>query len=150
MIFQITKIVAFTSAFTISTFIQMSNLDLTDYRWKNRILLLFSNDNSSDNYQAQIQSLFTDKPGLLDRDMLVFSLSPQSGIRELIYDNKFNANPDMWTKYKITEEEFHVLLIGKDGSVKFRDDSPISNDKLFGIIDAMPMRRAEMRNKNKD
>jgi hypothetical protein len=41
-------------------------------------------------------------------------------------------------------EGFEVLLIGKDGGVKLRQQEPVGTDVLFAVIDAMPMRRQEM------
>jgi len=49
----------------------------------------------------------------------------------------------------IDENKYYEnLLIGKDGGVKLKSDAPISNEKLFETIDAMPMRQREMRNGN--
>lgn len=36
-----------------------------------------------------------------------------------------------------------VLLIGLDGEVKLRQSHAATNEQLFSLIDAMPMRRAE-------
>jgi hypothetical protein len=36
-----------------------------------------------------------------------------------------------------------VVLIGLDGGVKLRQSHAATNEQLFGLIDAMPMRRAE-------
>ena len=41
---------------------------------------------------------------------------------------------------------FEVLLVGKDGGVKLRQETPLSVDDLFATIDAMPMRQREMAN----
>ena len=46
------------------------------------------------------------------------------------------------------EKEYQNLLIGKDGGVKLKNNSPISNIKIFNTIDAMPMRQREMRGGN--
>jgi hypothetical protein len=40
---------------------------------------------------------------------------------------------------------FSVVIIGKDGGEKLRRTTPLSSEELFAIVDAMPMRRAEMR-----
>jgi hypothetical protein len=37
-----------------------------------------------------------------------------------------------------------VLLIGLDGEVKLRQSHAATNEQLFGLIDTMPMRRAEL------
>ena len=38
-----------------------------------------------------------------------------------------------------------MLLIGKDGGVKLRSAHPIPPEALFQTVDAMPMRRSEVR-----
>jgi hypothetical protein len=38
-----------------------------------------------------------------------------------------------------------VLLIGKDGGVKLRAEEPLPAAEFFALIDTMPMRRREMR-----
>jgi Domain of unknown function (DUF4174) len=39
------------------------------------------------------------------------------------------------------------MLIGKDGHTALERSKPVGNQELFGRIDAMPMRRQEMRSK---
>lgn len=40
---------------------------------------------------------------------------------------------------------FSVVLIGKDGGEKLRRTTPLAPADLFALVDAMPMRQAEMR-----
>ena len=40
---------------------------------------------------------------------------------------------------------FEAVLVGKDGGEKLRTDTPITPERLFETVDAMPMRRQEMR-----
>lgn len=40
---------------------------------------------------------------------------------------------------------FSVVLIGKDGGEKLRRTTPLPPADLFALVDAMPMRQAEMR-----
>lgn len=51
-------------------------------------------------------------------------------------------------RYRVDDKEFLIILIGKDGSEKLRSDTVVSPDKLYALIDAMPMRREETRKKN--
>ena len=51
-------------------------------------------------------------------------------------------------KYNVSKTEFTVLLVGKDGTEKYRTNSILQINNLFAIIDAMPMRKAEMRREN--
>ena len=41
--------------------------------------------------------------------------------------------------------KFNVLLIGKDGGVKATWNRLINTNELFALIDAMPMRKSEMK-----
>ena len=47
----------------------------------------------------------------------------------------------------LNEDVFSVILIGKDGGVKLRSAEPVSAEAIFGLIDGMPMRQREMRNR---
>jgi hypothetical protein len=45
---------------------------------------------------------------------------------------------------------FSVVLIGKDGGEKLRRRTPLAPEELFAIVDAMPMRQAEVRTRRTD
>ena len=40
---------------------------------------------------------------------------------------------------------FQVFLVGKDGQTAISSDKPLSGDYMLARVDAMPMRRDEMR-----
>ena len=42
-------------------------------------------------------------------------------------------------------DAFELRLVGKDGTVKQRFDTPVDAETLFEIVDAMPMRQDEMK-----
>jgi len=42
-----------------------------------------------------------------------------------------------------------VILIGKDGELKLRKELPVELSEIFSVIDAMPMRQREMRERPK-
>ena len=48
-------------------------------------------------------------------------------------------------RFHVTPGDFVVILIGKDGGSKLRSSKPISMPMLDRTIDAMPMRKYEMR-----
>lgn len=55
-----------------------------------------------------------------------------------------------YKEYKVdTATAFTLILVGKDGGEKFRSNRVTTADELFAIIDAMPMRRLEMRQNKK-
>ena len=43
-----------------------------------------------------------------------------------------------------SDRSFRILLIGKDGGIKFESNRSISLMHLFKLIDSMPMRQNEM------
>lgn len=49
------------------------------------------------------------------------------------------------TRISADGSRFRVFLIGKDGHTAFSSDKPFSAEYLFGKVDAMPIRRDEMR-----
>ncbi len=124
-------------------------LDLSDYQWKNRLILIFSPNQQNFDYQEQAQALNRQTQGIKERDLIVFHFfSEQKGF----YENQIIEAPTaarIREKYEIPADEFRILLIGKDGGVKLRERAFTSTDHIFGLIDRMPMRQREMREQNR-
>lgn len=53
-------------------------------------------------------------------------------------------------RFDIPQNRFTVALIGLDGGVKKTWFSPVSSERLFAVIDAMPMRQEEIRRKDSE
>ncbi len=96
------------------------------------LLLLAARDDARAAEQARI--LAADRPGATERDLVLVepALADQERLRR---------------RYDVAPGEFAVLLIGKDDGVKLRSARPLTVQTLFDAIDAMPMRRAEMRHR---
>ncbi|RUA34255.1 MAG: hypothetical protein DSY77_06075 [Bacteroidetes bacterium] len=128
---------------------QAQNTSLDDFQWKNRLLIIYSNDQKSAPFEGQLAKISQNKEGYQKRDLKVIILKNQ---KVDIWNSNENHHLDFHQivkKLNIEEiQPFQNLLIGKDGGVKLRSNSPISNEKLFETIDAMPMRRREMRDGN--
>ncbi len=92
--------------------------DLQSHRWKNRVLLIDTPAATAADYQTQASALLPVWSGLIERDLHVVT--------------------------RVNATAFRVRLIGKDGGEKLDSSAPVSADALFALIDAMPMRRAEM------
>lgn len=54
--------------------------------------------------------------------------------------------PSLRKRFHVKDDDFTVILLGKDGGEKLRSHQPISFEKLRDTIDAMPMRKHEMQN----
>ncbi len=94
-----------------------------------RQVLIFGKPKSIEVLQ-QISILDKEKAGTAERDMTI-TLVPKGDSR--------------YTKYKADTASFTVVLIGKDGGEKYRSKSLVTAKQFFDIVDAMPMRKSEMR-----
>lgn len=118
--------------------------DLSEYLWKNRLILLFSSQADASLYQRQYDLFRADQPGLDERDLLIFRVLPDRVVNETDAAGTELA-AKLRKRYQVNNEPFLILLIGKDGSEKMRSDTVVSRDELYALIDSMPMRREEMR-----
>ena len=116
-----------------------------NFRWKHRILVVCTESLTGKDYQEQIEALRSDPDGLLERRLLIFSLTPES-YAEGLHPTRWKAAKTRAAAIK-KEQAFEVILIGLDGGVKKRQEQPISLKELYGLIDAMPMRANELKNK---
>jgi Domain of unknown function (DUF4174) len=48
-------------------------------------------------------------------------------------------------RFRIGQDDFTVILLGKDGGEKLRSDTPVTMETLTRLIDSMPMRQKEVR-----
>lgn len=121
-----------------------TSLDLSRYQWENRLLLIFAPTHDNDAYRQQLEHLSAHDAGLKDRDLIVFHLFHNEPGR--VGDD--TITPDAVARLRadleVSAQDFSLLLVGKDGTVKRRSDAPVTTDDLFAQIDGMPMRMREM------
>ena len=96
-----------------------------------RKLLIFGADAQEQLVQEQLSILNKETIGLQDRAI------------NIVVVKKYDL---LHKKLSVNEGIFTVVLIGKDGTEKFRTASLLLPQKLFAVIDAMPMRQSEMKN----
>ena len=96
----------------------MESLNLNQYQWQNRIIVTFSNSDENPKLLKLKQEIQENACGFQNRNLLHFQI----------------LDPN---------EEFKILLIGKDGGIKFEGENRTLN-QIFDQIDSMPMRRYEM------
>lgn len=97
-----------------------------------RQFLIFT-PSESEKYKEQRTVLESQEPGFEDRDLLTIVFLENEEATEA--RNRYGVKPG----------SFVVVLVGRDGGEKFRSEEPVSAQELFDRIDAMPMRRREMR-----
>ncbi len=122
----------------------MLSQDLKKHQWKNRLLLVFSDDRNSDIFKEQINILSKDKEGLLERKLIIYQFSKDKFTTD--FNSKWYPAKKLTKKYRSKNMTFEVVLIGLDGGIKLRQTKLVSLDKLFTLIDGMPMRRNELKN----
>lgn len=118
---------------------------LESLKWDNRVLVIFSPHTEDDTYQSQINEFNSHTAGLDDRDLVLFSIFDDECSRfegEILSDASSRAIRE---RIAPDEDAFSVYLIGKDGGIKLEQNDMLSAEKLFRVIDRMPMRQREMR-----
>ena len=107
---------------------------------------------SSDTDKRQLL-LFTQNKdiGLAEKQLAIWTeAQAEMQERDLII-TVITGNELLYKKYKVdSQTDFTVILLGKDGIEKLRTQNLLTANKLFALIDAMPMRRQEMRKKEKN
>ncbi|MGF1636193.1 MAG: DUF4174 domain-containing protein [Cyclobacteriaceae bacterium] len=120
-----------------------------EYTWKNRLLLIFSPTYETSQSKEQVSLLMEDLEGKSERDLLYFQIT-DNDVSELVSGKKIDASSSFIRKsFGVATQEFSIVLIGKDGGIKLKQNQVLQLDELYGIIDAMPMRQAEINRKQK-
>ena len=108
--------------------------------WQKRVLLVhIPSDSTQWNQQNALWKQH--EVGLKERDLIIGRIEG-----DVVKWPDYQEGAQVYLEqFSISKSSFSVLLIGKDGTEKLRTAGVLSIDKLFGTIDQMPMRRAEMR-----
>jgi hypothetical protein len=133
--------------------IKAQGQELSRHEWKHRVLLVLTSDTLAPDYQEQMESIFSDKEGLDERKLIIYRILP-SGYQELNANGKWIPSPELYKSFHQSGNTLEVVLIGLDGRVKHRNETMTPLAQVYSWIDAMPMRREELRRKqaegNKD
>ena len=123
-------------------------LDLKSFEWENRILVVGGNGSK---YQNQFDNLEVNKNEYTERDMVVILINKDES--KISYDglnvlNKLDYDSTLSIRKRFNFDNFNLILIGKDGGVKYNNNEPVKINKIFEIIDKMPMRMQEIKERN--
>ena len=105
--------------------------NISDARWQKRIILLFDDKE----YVAQKQLKQWEKVDFDEWDILTIQISLD--------------NAQLRQKYQVAENKTISILIGKDGTEKWRSSHLVEFDELEKLIEKMPMRQNEKSFNNK-
>jgi hypothetical protein len=124
-------------------------MDLTQFQWKNRLLFLFAPD-AADPIFNKMQSEIAKQPHEVeDRDLVIFEILEQGLSRmDAAPLDRQTAN-SIREHFAVPQRLFTLILVGKDGGVKLKRSEKVDLADVLALIDSMPMRKNEMRQKNK-
>ena len=108
---------------------ELQGIELNQYLWKNRIILTFADDQDHPDLIKLKAEMKENNCEILNRDLLYFHFSNDGKT-----GNRITTN----------DQPFRILLIGKDGGIKYESNRSVSLIHLFELIDSMPMRQDEM------
>ena len=126
---------------------QAKSLDLSRFLWKNRLLFLFAPNRNHPFFDTLHKSLTAQQAEVADRDLVLIEIL-ESGPSTM---NATHLDPQiaqsLREEFDVPRGEFSVILIGKDGGIKLNRQDQTQIIEIFNLIDSMPMRQKEMRQK---
>lgn len=124
--------------------------DLDNFRWQNRVLIVFSSAPDTPSARKLVQATQRQKDAFVDRDMMLIEVYATGfgriGVDSLAVEDVL----ELRERFQVGVADFVVVLIGKDGGTKLRGGDDTTLDEVFAHIDTMPMRRREMRKNDGD
>ena len=117
---------------------------VSSYRWKYRPLLVFADGASSAALAQQRGIVAASRTGLADRNVVVVWIVGNAVSTEFGPAPAQSAGA-LRARFGVSTASFRAALVGKDGGAKLSQSKPLDAARLFAAIDAMPMRRDEMR-----
>ena len=139
-------------ATVVSTLVSLSgaasgknNVELSDYLWKKRPLLLFAPSPSSPMYRSVPDNLSANLDQIVDRHMVIIEVFENGMIRIDGKSDSRNSTASLRQRFSAEEGGLTAILVGKDGGLKLRQNGRLDLSEIFSLIDTMPMRQQEMR-----
>lgn len=122
---------------TVAT-VSFSSIIKYQQQLRDRVLIVFAPDHSSQLYKQQLKVLKNNHEGMIERDIVFYSIFDLSGIdpeKNPLSESKVDS---IRRVHQVPNADFTVLLIGKDGTEKMRSHKVVSAQELFALVDAMP------------
>ena len=120
-------------------------MDLDAHRGEHRLFLTFTLSPEDGDFVRQDYLLSGSEGGFAERDLLRGDLFEDGAGRFGGTTVSARAATEARERFGVEPGAFAALLVGKDGTVKHRSAEPVAPGVIFALIDAMPMRRREMR-----
>jgi hypothetical protein len=125
-----------------------SAYDLAQHLWRDRLLMVVAPTAGDAQAQALLQRLGARADAVADRRLVIFELyrdHGRAGGQPLAGDQVAGLRRDLGA----TADTRAMVLLGLDGGIKRRTglDAPLR--EIFALIDGMPMRQQEIREKRR-
>ena len=121
-------------------------LNLKNFEWENRVLIIGGHGSKFKSQLDQIKS-----KEFIDRDLVIILLEEDNS--RVSYDglnslSTIDYDSTLSIRNKYDFKNFKLLLIGKDGGEKYNSNYPININVIYELIDGMPMRKQEIKERN--
>ena len=137
------------NSFVLLLFLNLNNSkineNLKDLKWKNRVLVVATNDKEEINDLLSVHII-----ELTEREFVIIQFDGENSyIDDKLMSKRFSHS--LKKKLKDIPEEVYLILIGKDGQIKNLYTKNSNLNEIFSDVDKMPMRMNEMlRKTNRD
>ncbi len=119
--------------------------ELASVRWQYRPLLVFTPSGTDARLSRQTTWLADAAEGLAERKLAVYIVEPDRVFTTFGAPAPDAGAASLRRRFRIPDDAFRVVLVGLDGGRKFELDAPVETERLFQVIDGMPMRQRELR-----
>ncbi len=122
---------------------------MNSYRWKSRLVLLFTPSPDDPMFERQVKLLRGQNEEFEDRNVVFLFITPDGKFENTgRFLNQADAQK-MYQKFGVEQFQFELVLVGLDGYEKFRAENRITPPSvLMNLIDQMPMRASELRGRS--
>ncbi|MEM1352714.1 MAG: DUF4174 domain-containing protein [Pseudomonadota bacterium] len=112
-------------------FFSMDEVDLEQFKWKKRPVVVFADSELDPAFQEQMDKLRARPEELLARDVVVITDTSPEPLSDL--------------RKRLRPRGFMLVLMSKDGTVNVRKPFPWDVREITRSIDKMPIRKREIR-----
>lgn len=119
---------------------------LNSYRWKSRLVLLFTPTPDDPMFERQVRLLLSQNEAFEDRNVVFMFITPDGKFENTGRFLDEASSQKMYQKFGAERFQFEMVLVGLDGHEKFRAKNRITPPSvLMNLIDQMPMQASELR-----
>jgi hypothetical protein len=128
--------------------IESYSQNLENHKWNNRVLIVKTKNINSEIYLNQLKEFQNSKDQLKERKLIIYKINNDefSSINYITNKTIYGKVSKKISKKILNENQnFELVLIGLDGNIKLKRNEILTKEALFSIIDAMPMRKYNLK-----